>query len=96
MSNDTTDVEVGDSVAVPIRRILAQKTGARVLVLYWYSIHGRMIASDVMSRWQLLKDRITLGRNDGALVRLVVPIVDSESASEERGAGFIRALVPLL
>jgi EpsI family protein len=96
LSNETADVDLGDGRIVPIRRVLAQKTNSRVLVMYWYAIHGRMIANEFMSRWQLLNDRIRLGRNDGALVRLVVPVTDSEAASEARGAGFIRALVPYL
>jgi EpsI family protein len=96
LSNETIHVDLPDGTSGPIRRLIAQKASSRVLVLYWYSIHGRMIASEAASRWQLLNDRVRRGRNDGALVRLVVPVTDSEGLSERRGAAFVRALVPYL
>jgi EpsI family protein len=96
LSSDTVAVDLPGGRIGPIRRLVAQKAAARVLVMYWYSIHGRMIASEAASRWQLLNDRVRLGRNDGALVRLVVPVIDSDAVAERRGVGFARSLVPYL
>jgi hypothetical protein len=79
-----------------VRRLVAEKEGSKILVLYWYDIQGRMITSDIMSRFQLVSNRIRLGRNDASLVRLVLPITDSESAAEARGLAFARALLPHL
>ena len=79
-----------------MRRLIAQKESERVMVLYWYEIHGRMIASDIVSRMQLLSDRVWLGRNDAALVRLAVPVEDSDAEAERRGLAFARALAPHL
>lgn len=96
LSNESVTVSFPDRTAGAVRRLLAQKGSSRVLILYWYSIHGRMIANEALSRWWLLTDRFTLGRNDGALVRLVVPVTDSEDVSQEHGVQFIRTLVPYL
>jgi EpsI family protein len=96
LSNETIRVDLPDGRTGPIRRLVAQKAASRVLVMYWYSIHGKMIANEAVSRLQLLNDRIRLGRNDGALVRLVVPVAESDAVSERRGVAFVRALVPYL
>jgi EpsI family protein len=96
LSNDTMRADLGDGTRGAIRRLVAQKGSARALILYWYSIHGRMIANDARSRLQLLDDRIRLGRNDGALVRLVVPVLGSDMEAEKQGVAFARALVPHL
>jgi EpsI family protein len=96
LSDQTMRVTVGSGVAGPVRRLVARKGDTEVLILYWYLIRGRMIASDLASRVQLLGDRLRLGRNDGAFVRLVVPIQASEGEAEARGVAFARTLVPRL
>lgn len=96
LSDETLSTDLLDGTRGPVRRLVAQKASSRVLILYWYSIDGRMIANDTVSRLVLLYDRVRRGRNDGALVRLVVPIADSEADAERRGVSFVRALVPYL
>jgi EpsI family protein len=96
VSNATIDVSMPGQMSGRVRRLIAQKAAARVLVLYWYGIHGRMIASDLASRLQLLGDRVRLGRNDAALVRVAVPVAGSDMDAEQQGLGFTRALVPYL
>jgi EpsI family protein len=51
-------------------------------VYYWYEERGRRIASEYWSRWYLIYDAITLNRSDGALVRIVTPIMPSESTED--------------
>lgn len=96
LSDETAAVEVPGAPGARVRRVVAHKAHATILILYWYAIHGRMIASDAASRLQLLTDRVRLGRNDGALVRLVVPVVTSEEAAEREALAFMRAVVPHL
>jgi EpsI family protein len=78
------------------RKLIAQKNRDRALVLYWYSVHGRMVGSEAASRLYLLGDRLRLGRNDAALVRVVAPMNDGEEAAERQAVGFIRDLLPQL
>jgi EpsI family protein len=96
VSNDAIDVDMGGP-ASHVRRLIAQKAAARVMVLYWYSINGKMIAGEMASRLQLLSNRVRLGRNDAALVRIAVPVIETNDAAAERvGLEFARALVPEL
>jgi hypothetical protein len=55
-----------------------------------------MIASEMASRVQLLTNRLRTGRNDAALVRIAIPVMDSDAAAERRGLAFVNALVPHL
>jgi EpsI family protein len=96
VSNETIGVELHDGGAGRVRRLIAQKASSRVMVLYWYSINGTIVASEVASRLQLLSNRVRLGRNDAALVRIAVPVTDSDAAAERRGVAFARALAMYL
>lgn len=93
VSNDTVGVDLGGATS-EVRRLVAQKGASRVLVLYWYAINGRMIAGEVASRLQLLSNRVRLGRNDAALVRVAVPVAGSDADAETRAVAFTRALAP--
>lgn len=62
----------------PINRAVIERNGARQLVYYWYEERGRRIASEYWSKWYLLHDAITMNRSDGALVRLITPIQQTE------------------
>jgi EpsI family protein len=96
LSNTTIDVTSGGRGGA-VRRMVARKDAATVLILYWYAIHGRMVANEAMSRAMLLADRVRLGRNDAALVRVVVPIGDGgEAVAERQGLRFVDAVVPYL
>ena len=95
LSNETVPVTL-DATTGMVRRLVARKESARIIVLYWYDIHGRIIASDLKSRVLLFTDRLRLGRNDATLVRLVIPVTSSDLAAEREGQAFMRALVPHL
>lgn len=96
-------VEIG-TIAAPsaagfrgeLRRMVVQKRGEQALVLYWYQIHGRMLASELASKGYLIRDMLTTRRSDAALVRIVVPIAQSTAEAERVGVAFVRALLPAL
>jgi EpsI family protein len=96
LSDRSISVPLDGGVDAPMRRLVAERDGAAILVLYAYWIHGRLIASDLLSRVHLIREGLEDGRNDAALVRVVVPMSGSEEAAQERGAAFVRALVPYL
>ncbi|HEV8347291.1 MAG TPA: EpsI family protein [Vicinamibacterales bacterium] len=79
-----------------VRRLVVRKNRDRAVVLYWYAVHGRVIAGEAISKLWLLHDSIRLGRSDAALVRIVVPVTESVEASERRGLAFTRDLLPYL
>jgi EpsI family protein len=74
--------------------MVVRKNLDRAVVLYWYAVHGRVLASELASRFWLLHDALTLGRSDAALVRLSVPVTRSLDAADAEGVAFAHALLP--
>jgi EpsI family protein len=81
-----------------VRRMIVRKNRDRAIVLYWYAIHGRMLANEIASKAWLLHDSLRFGRSDAALVRIVVPLSQdgSPAAAEQRGLAFARSVLPYL
>ena len=86
--------------SIEVNRYVVQKGLDKLLVLYWYQSHGRVVASEYWGRIYMVADAVRLNRTDGALIRVVVPIADSVPSGEERaertGLDFVRAMFPLL
>jgi EpsI family protein len=82
----------------PANRYVISKAGERELVLYWFWAHDRGVASEYWAKYYLVKDSIRMNRSDGALVRLVTPMLPGESAEEaqQRLSPFTATIVPLL
>jgi EpsI family protein len=80
-----------------VRQLLIRRHAERAVVLYWYAIHDRMIASEVQSKLWLIHDGLRFQRSDAALVRLVVPAGDGDVRPAAAHAfAFMRDLVPYL
>jgi EpsI family protein len=90
----TVDAAPGQSIVV--NRDTIQKGLDTRLVLYWYQSHGRVVASEYWSKVYLVLDSLRLHRTDGALVRVITPIRDSDPRAERSAVDFIRALFPVL
>lgn len=95
------DIQVranGSSAYRPIvvNRYVIEKGVTRQLVVYWYQAHGRVVASEYWGKIYLVLDAIRSNRTDGALVRIVAPIVTSEDDAESRAVSFARAVFPEL
>jgi EpsI family protein len=90
----TVNLSVAGAASGTMRRIIMRKDRRQALVLYWYALHGRIMASEIMSKVLLLADGLRLYGSDAALVRIVVPIADSVAAADEQGLAFARALTP--
>ena len=86
--------------SIEVNRYIVQKGLDKLLVLYWYQSHGRVVASEYWGRAYMVADAVRMNRTDGALIRVVVPIVDVLPSGEERaeraGLDFVRAMFPLL
>jgi EpsI family protein len=67
-------------------------------VLYWYQMHGRVIAGDYAAKLYTLADSIRYGRTDAALVRIITPVEPGEDrlASRARAIRFAEQIAPLL
>ncbi|HLH43007.1 MAG TPA: EpsI family protein [Bryobacteraceae bacterium] len=69
-----------DSVSIPfhgsavrVNKYYIHQGNDRQVVLYWYQSRSRIIASEYLGKFLLMKDAALNGRTDGALVRIVVP-----------------------
>jgi EpsI family protein len=66
-----------------VNSFVIEKDGQRFVLLYWYQVHGRMIASEYWLKAYLVWDAVCNRRRDGAMVRIIVPIrPGSDGASE--------------
>ena len=83
-----------------VNRFVIQKGLDRDVVLYWYQSHGRVVASEYTSKMYMVYDALRLNRTDGALVRVITPILDNDSADGQAAAGrataFVQAAFPRL
>jgi EpsI family protein len=81
-----------------VNRYLLAKGADRVLVLYWYQAHGRVVASEYWAKFYLVWDAIRRNRTDGSLVRIVTPLALGErpQESERRAVGFAQQVLPML
>jgi EpsI family protein len=95
VANDGSSAE---SRTITVNRYMIQKGIDRMLVLYWYQSHGRVVASEYWGKFYLIHDAMQMNRTDGALVRITVPIAgDGDSAhAEEQAVSFVKVLFPVL
>ena len=83
---------------VRVNQYVLSKGTERLVVLYWYQAHGRVVASEYWAKFYLVADAIRMNRTDGALVRIITPITGGESAeaATQRAAAFANAAFPNL
>jgi exosortase D (VPLPA-CTERM-specific) len=68
-----------------LNRAVIQKGAARMLVYYWFEQQGTRTASGFSARLQLTLGKITNGRGDSAMVRLITPIAPARDGVARDG-----------
>jgi EpsI family protein len=83
---------------IKVNRYVLARGLDRLLVLYWYQEHGRVVASEYWAKFYLVADAFRMNRSDGALVRVTTPIAQNETlaSAEKRGVAFVQDALPLL
>lgn len=79
-----------------VNRAVIQKGTSKQLVYYWFEQRGRRMTNDFNAKLMVMYDSWTRGRMDGALVRYVTPILDSEEEAEERLLSVLRASLDVM
>jgi EpsI family protein len=80
ISRERVRITRPDGSSFPANRYVgSQSGGGQELVLYWFQAHGRVVASEWQAKYYLVSDSIRMNRSDGALVRLMTPILDGET-----------------
>lgn len=90
---------VDDSAEKRINEYLIEKDGVKMVAFYWYHGRGRVVASEYWGRFYTIKDSMSLGRTDGALVRVIAPLGKGDGAEDvarQTGLDFTRKLLPML
>ena len=83
-----------------MNRYVVQRGPERLLILYWYQSHGRVIASEYAAKFFLVADAVRMRRSDTAIVRVVTPIAGAGAAAEARaergGTEVVQHILPIL
>jgi EpsI family protein len=65
-----------------VRRALMEKNGVRQLAYYWFPQRGRILTNMFQLKAYAFWDALTRRRTDGALVRLITPVYETERFSD--------------
>lgn len=90
------------TIAVPggesfvANKYVIQNGDYKSLMLYWYQGRGRNVASEYWGKIYTVFDSVRLRRSDGAMVRVTVPIGQSEAAAEQSAIEFASAASTVL
>ena len=97
-SSQYVDLEDADGKAHRVGEYIIANGQMKQFVIYWYEAHGRSVASEYWAKVYLVSDAMRMNRTDGALVRIITPILsgEEESQAKVRAEGFARQLTPLL
>jgi len=81
-----------------VNRVIIRKGDLQQLVYYWFPQRDRFLTNEYWVKWYIFWDALTRNRTDGALVRLVTPILgpDGIAAADRRLSGFAAVLFPRL
>jgi EpsI family protein len=81
---------------IVVNQLLIESAGQRQVVLYWYQSQGRVVASEYWSKVYTVIDAIRSNRSDGAIIRVISPVIVEPTAAAETAARFAEALFPQL
>lgn len=99
--SDLSEVLVGDAATgrrFSVNRVVIQKGEARQVVFYWFKQRERIVTNEYLVKAWLFWDSLTRRRSDGALVRLVAPVMPGEddSAADRRLQHFAALVQPTM
>jgi EpsI family protein len=77
-------------------RYVIQNGRERQVMIYWYQGRGRAIASEYWGKIYTVLDSVRRRRSDGAMVRVLVPITDSESEAFDAASDLAARAAPQL
>jgi EpsI family protein len=90
----TTTVAAADGPHV-VNRYLLKNGAQQAVVYYWYQGRGRVVASEYLVKWDLLRDAALEGHTEEALVRIIVPVEPAEGG-EARADQLAQEIAPKL
>jgi EpsI family protein len=98
---DRVAISLPDGQSFTANKYVIQNGEYKSLMIYWYQGRGRSIASEYWGKIYTVVDSVRLRRSDGAMVRVTVPLGNSEAIALEaatdmaaRGAAALSDFVP--
>ena len=82
--------------AFEANRYVVENSGTKQLLVYWYQGRGRTVASEYWGKLYTVLDSVRMRRSDGAMVRVMIPIGDSEVAATDSATGLAASVSTLL
>jgi len=77
-------------------RYIVQNGNDKQMLVYWYQGRGRIIASEYWGKFYTVLDSVRRRRSDGAIVRVMVPVGNSEQAALDAAVSFAAQVAPVL
>lgn len=81
-------IALPDGSSFVANKYVIQNGDYKSLMVYWYQGRGRNVASEYWGKVYTVLDSVRLRRSNGAMVRVTVPIRDSEAAAEQTAIEF--------
>jgi EpsI family protein len=81
-------IALPDGSSFVANKYVIQNGDYKSMMIYWYQGRGRNVASEYWGKIYTVFDSVRLRRSDGAMVRVTVPIRDSEAAAEQTAVEF--------
>lgn len=81
-------IALPDGTSFVANKYVIQNGEHKSLMIYWYQGRGRNVASEYWGKFYTVFDSVRLRRSDGAMVRVTVPIGNSEAAAEQSAIEF--------
>lgn len=72
--------------AFEANKYLIENSGSKQLLLYWYQGRGRTVASEYWGKVYTILDSVRMRRSDGSMVRVMIPVGNSESDAVQSAA----------
>ena len=84
--------------SITVNRAIMEKAGFRQIVYYWFPMRGRVLTNIFQMKVYTFWDALTRQRTDGALVRVITPVLSGEQVedAEKRLQEFTKQIVPVL
>jgi exosortase D (VPLPA-CTERM-specific) len=91
-------IPTNSTSSMMVNRAFIVKDNARELVYYWFPQRGRILTNLYQLKIYTFWDALTRQRTDGALVRVITPVMQNEKLSdaETRLQGFVKETLPIL
>jgi EpsI family protein len=83
-----------DGRTSPVNLYIVENEREKLVVLYWYQSHGRIISSEYAAKVYMVMDAIRLNRTDSTLVRVTTKLGSDENQARQLAVSFAEQVIP--